>query len=126
MTAATSNATAAFVNAIVARDIAAARALLDPDIDFRGMTPNRIWEADGPAGVEDALRAWLEDPAEQIAGVEATEPAVVQDTLRVGWRVRGSGADGEFVYEQQAYLRERDGRIAWLRVMCSGQRSLDP
>jgi hypothetical protein len=24
--------------------------------------------------------------------------------------------------EQQAYLSERDGRIGWLRVLCSGYR----
>ena len=32
--------------------------------------------------------------------------------------------DGRFVVEQQAYLEERDGRIGWMRVMCSGFRPL--
>ena len=48
---------------------------------------------------------------------------MVEDTLRIGWRVRGTEADGPFVYEQQAYVRERDGRIAWMRLFCSGYRS---
>ena len=126
MTDATSTAAAALVRAIVARDLTAARALLHPRIDFRGMTPNRIWEADAPAGVEDVLRAWLDDPRETITAIEATEPAAVEDTTRVGWRVCGSTDTGEFVYEQQAYLREDAGRITWLRVICSGQRPLTP
>ena len=110
------------VDAVVARDFERARGLLDPAVDFRAMTPNRIWEADGPAAVEDVLRTWLADPDEEIDGVEATAPETVQDTQRVGWRVRGRGPDGPFVFEQQAYLREADGRIGWLRIMCSGTR----
>ncbi len=110
------------VDAIVSRDFERARDLLDAGIDFRAMTPKRIWEADGPAEVEDVLRAWLADPDEEIESVEATSPATVEDTQRVGWRVRGRGSDGSFVFEQQAYLREREGRIAWLRIMCSGTR----
>lgn len=122
MTSTPSSVAGEFVDAIVARDFARARGLLDPAIDFRAMTPNRVWEADGPAGVEDVLRAWLDDPDEDIARIDATEPAAVQDTVRVGWRVGGSDAEGPFVYEQQAYVRERNGQIAWLRVMCSGPR----
>ena len=110
------------VDAIVSRDLARARGLLDAGIDFRAMTPNRIWEAEGPAEVEDVLRAWLADPDEKIDSVEATAPMTVEDTQRVGWRVRGRGADGPFVFEQQAYLRETGGRIGWLRIMCSGTR----
>jgi len=113
---------AELVDAIVSRDFERARGLLDADVDFRAMTPNRIWEGDDPAGVEDVLRAWLADPEEEIDRVEATEPVTVEDTQRVGWRVRGRGADGPFVFEQQAYLRESGGRIGWLRIMCSGTR----
>ena len=111
-----------FADAIVARDFARARGLLTADVDFRAMTPSRIWEADGPAEVEEVLRTWLADPDEEIDGVEATAPMTVEDTRRVGWRVRGRGADGPFVFEQQAYVREADGRIGWLRIMCSGTR----
>ena len=116
------NIAGALVDAIVGRDFDRARGLFDADIDFRAMTPNRIWEAEGPAEVEDVLRAWLADPDEEIDSVEATAPVTVEDTQRVGWRVRGRGADGPFVFEQQAYLRESGGRIGWLRIMCSGTR----
>lgn len=108
------------VDAVVARDFAAARALMHPEVDFRAMTPNRVWEADGPADVEAHLRTWLADPDEEIAAIEPLASASVEDTARVAWLVRGRKADGPFVFEQQAYVRERDGRIGWLRVMCTG------
>jgi len=111
-----------FVDAILARDYPRVRGLLHPDVDFRAMTPSRVWEADGPADVEDVLRAWFEHPERDVTRVDPTEPAVVEDTVRVGWRVHGNDTDGAFVYEQQAYLREDDGLVVWLRVMCSGPR----
>ena len=111
-----------FVDAILARDYPRVRDLLHPDVDFRAMTPNRVWEADGPADVEDVLRAWFEHPERDVMRVDPTEPAVVEDTVRVGWRVYGNDTDSAFVYEQQAYLREDDGQVVWLRVMCSGPR----
>lgn len=110
----------AFVDAIVARDVARAVALLHPDIDFRAMTPNRVWEADGPAGVEAVFREWLEDPDEEVHGVEATEATSIEDIMRVGWLVRISDVDGPHVFEQQAYVRARGAQIDWMRVMCSG------
>ncbi len=122
MIASPSQATSEFVDAIVTRDFARARGLLHPEIDFRAMTPKRMWEADGPADVEDALRTWFEHPDRTVTAIDATEPVTVADTLRVGWRVRGADADGAFSFEQQAYVRERDGQVAWLRVMCSGPR----
>lgn len=116
------SAVGALVEAVVARDFERARSLLHPEVDFRGMTPRKIWEAEGPAGVEDVLRKWLDAPDEEIALVEATEPVHVEDTMRVGWRVQARDSEGPFVFEQQVYARERDGQVVWLRVMCSGQR----
>jgi hypothetical protein len=110
----------AFVDAIVARDVARAVALLHPEIDFRAMTPNRVWEADDPSGVEAVLRAWLEDPDEEVHSIEATEPSSIVDRVRIGWLVHISDADGPHVFEQQAYVRERDAQIDWMRVICSG------
>jgi hypothetical protein len=111
-----------FVEAILARDFPRAQALLHPEVDFRAMTPKRMWEADDPAGVEEVLRAWFEHPERDVERVESTEPASVQDTVRVGWRVYGSEASGPFVFEQQAFMREDGGQVVWMRVMCSGPR----
>ena len=99
--------------------------MLRPDIDFRAMIPSRVWEANDPAGVEEVLRAWFEHPGRIVEDVKPTEPASVEDTFRVGWRVGGRNADGPFIYEQQAYLRENTGRVVWLRVMCGGPRPVE-
>lgn len=117
-----SSVTDGFVDAIVARDYERACGFLGPGVDFRGMTPKRIWEAEEPAGVEDVLRAWFENPERDVERVEAIESGAVEDTMRVGWRVHGQGSDGPFVFEQQAYARTDGERIVWLRVMCSGPR----
>ncbi len=124
MTTIPTSVTGEFLDAILARDFARARGLLHSSIDFRAMTPKQVWEADGPAGVEEVLRAWFEHPERDVQRVEPTDPASVEDTARVGWRVYGNGADGPFVYEQQAFLREDREQIVWLRIMCSGPRPL--
>jgi hypothetical protein len=121
MATATSNAAGAFVDAIVARDFARAASQLHAGIDFRAMTPRRIWEPEDPAAVEAVLRTWFEDPAEEIDSIEATVPATVADTVRVGWLVRLHDADGPRLFEQQAYIRERDGQIGWMRIICTGK-----
>jgi hypothetical protein len=116
------NVVDSFVEAILARDLSRAGGFVHSDVDFRAMTPTRVWEADGPAGVEEVLRTWFEHPERDVEHVEAIEPGAVEDTRRVGWRVYGKNADGPIVYEQQAYVREQDDQIVWLRVMCSGPR----
>jgi hypothetical protein len=119
MTAAPASVTSRFVEAILTRDFSRASGLLHPDIDFRAMTPNRVWEAYDPSGVEEVLRVWSERDFERVV---PTQRASVEDTLRVGWRVHGSNANGPLTYEQQAYVREGNGQVVWLRVMCSGPR----
>ena len=115
-----------FLDAMVIRDFSRIQSLLAEDIDFRAMTPSRIWEAERPNDVGEVLRAWFEHPERNVEGVETTEASSVADTLRVGWRVHGQGADGPFLYEQQAYVREQNGRLVWLRIMCSGPRPVEP
>jgi hypothetical protein len=50
------------------------------------------------------------------------ETDMVIDRERVGYRLAVRNADRRFLVEQQAYLYGRDGRIAWMRVVCSGYR----
>jgi hypothetical protein len=110
-----------FATALAAKDFASVAALLDPAIDFRGLTPGRSWEATGPDAVVEILGQWFED-SDHIDELVAVEDGELADRERVGYRFRGHNGDGGFVVEQQAYLSERDGRIAWMRVVCSGFR----
>jgi ketosteroid isomerase-like protein len=114
-----------FLDAILARDFSRASRHLREDVDFRAMTPSRFWEASDPAGVEKVLRAWFENPEREVERVEPIETGSVADTRRVGWRVHGQRAEGPFVYEQQVYVREQDGAIGWMRIMCCGPRPVE-
>jgi hypothetical protein len=111
-----------FVDAFSRKDFDEVSSLLDPQVDFRGLTPGRTWEASGPSAViEDVLCKWLEksDHVEQVVSVETDS---VADRQRVAYRFRLRNPDGRSVLEQQAYYTERDGRINWMRVLCSGAR----
>jgi hypothetical protein len=114
-----------FARAVAAKDHDRVRQLLHPELDFRAMTPQRIWEADTPEDVISALRVWFDD-GDKIDGVEAVETGAFGDRERVGYRLRVNNADGAHLVEQQAYLSARDGRIGWLRIMCSGFRPTAP
>ncbi len=111
-----------FAEALGRKDFATITDLLDPMIDFRGLTPGRAWEgSDQQAVVDGILRQWFEDSdqVEQVVSIDADSFA---DRARVAYRLRGRNADGPFIVEQQAYYTERDGRINWMRVLCSGFR----
>jgi hypothetical protein len=111
-----------FANALAAKDAGAIRALLHPQVDFRGLTPNRQWEAAGPDAVLDVLLgSWFEDK-DEIRTLDAFDTGAVGDRVRVGYRFTVENADGRHVVEQQAFLTERDERIDWMRVLCSGFR----
>jgi hypothetical protein len=111
-----------FVAALTVKDFDKLRDLLHPEVDFRGLTPNRFWQADGPdAVVTGILQQWFED-SDQIDALEHVETDAVADRERVGYRFSVTNPDGRFLVEQQAYLAERDGKIGWMRVLCSGFR----
>ncbi len=110
-----------FAEALGAKDFEVIAGLLDPAIDFRGLTPRRNWEAGDPAEVGAILRQWFE-PSDRIDEIVEIEEGGISDRGRVAYRFRGENEDGPFVVEQQAYFTERDGRIDWMRVLCSGFR----
>jgi hypothetical protein len=108
--------------AIAAKDETALRNLLAADVDFKGLTPGRSWEATGPDDVIEVLfGSWFE-PADRIERVvEVVERPDVADTAHVGYRFDLTTPTGAYVAEQQAYYRG-GGAIEHLRIMCSGFR----
>jgi hypothetical protein len=111
-----------FARALGAKDFAGVAQLLHPEIDFRGLTPGRSWEAQGPEQVVgDVLTRWFED-GDAIEQVQQVQTDSFADRGRVGYRFAGRNDDGPFVVEQQAYYTEREGRIGWMRIVCSGFR----
>jgi hypothetical protein len=71
--------------------------------------------------IEDVLPAWIEDD-EQVEELISVETDTVADRERVGYRYRLRTPDGSFLVEQQAYIGEREGRIGWMRLVCTGSR----
>ena len=114
-----------FARAFAEKDAGRMRELLHPEVDFKGLTPSRSWEANGPEAVLEILFGnWVEDK-DHVESLEAVEEDAVADRERVGYRCSVTNPDGRFVFEQQAYLTARDGKIEWMRVVCSGFRPVD-
>ncbi|WBB79749.1 hypothetical protein O7606_27095 [Micromonospora sp. WMMD882] len=112
-----------FVRAIAERDRLPLQALLSPDVNFRGLTPGRYWEAGSPAEVAEILfDHWFEetDHIEAITRLERGED--LADVKRVGYRFDVTNDSGPQVVEQQAYYRVSAGRLSYLRILCSGFR----
>ena len=116
---------AAFATALAAKDFDAIRAMLHPEIDFRGLTPSRNWEASDPdAVIGSVLREWFED-SDEIEELVQVETDTFADRERVAYRFRVRNPEGLFLVEQQVYIEERDGQIGWMRSVCSGFRPIE-
>ena len=93
--------------------------LLDSAVDFRALTPNKFWEAhDARATIDEVLKQWLddEDRTEVVTSVEGA----AGDRRHVSYRLRREGPNGPELVEQQAYYEVEDGRISWIRILCTG------
>ncbi len=117
-----------FAHALAEKNAPRMRRLLAPEIDFRAMTPGRTWEAQDPDAVlVIVFDHWFED-SDLIDSIERVETDAFADRERVGYRLEVSNPEGRFLVEQQAYLSEGtgegEGKIAWMRVLCSGYRPI--
>lgn len=110
-----------FAAALAARDAAALLSLFGSEVDFRGLTPGRVWEArTADALVNDViLGSWFE-PSDVIQRIESVQHGQIGTRTRFGYRLRVENAGGTFIVEQQAFCDLTDGVITWLRVLCSG------
>ena len=111
-----------FAEALAAKDFDGIADLFDPEVDFRGLTPSRSWEAVGPKEtIDEILTSWL-DESDQVDELVSVETGTFADRSTLSYALRGHNEDGPFTFQQQAYFTERDGRIDWMRVVCSGFR----
>ena len=111
-----------FARAVAAKDYEGLKSILHPTIDFRGMTPGASWEAtDAETVIEEILQKWIEDH-DSIDALLSIEEDHFSDRHRVGYRFAVHNQDGPFITEQQAYYAVEDGRISFMRVLCSGWR----
>jgi hypothetical protein len=115
-----------FAEALAKKDRSGLLDILDSEIDFRGLTPSRFWEASSAKALVDDIifGAWFE-AGDHIDCLEDVRLGSVADRHRVAYRLRVINPDGLFVVEQQAYYGVENDRINWLRIMCSGFRAID-
>jgi hypothetical protein len=111
-----------FARALAAKDAERLRELMNPEIDFRGMTPNYFWEPSGREEVLAVLLASWFEPEDEIESLERLEEDGFADRRRVAWRFSVVNPEGRHVVEQQAYYTDAGGQIDWMRVLCSGYR----
>ena len=111
-----------FAELLAAKDFPGLASLLAENVDLRGLTPNRAWQATGrEEAVDDVLRQWFED-SDVIEELLAVQTGRFADLDQVTYSFRCHDDEGPFVVEQQAYLEANDGLITWMRVLCSGPR----
>jgi hypothetical protein len=115
-----------FANALAAKDFDAIVRLLAPNVDFKGLTPGRFWEAnDAPTVVGGVLQQWFED-GDNIEALLDTTPGAVGDRESLKYRLKVRNADGAFEVEQQAYYETDGERITMMRVRAPASAQLPP
>jgi hypothetical protein len=112
-----------FVGGIVSKDREALTSVLDPEIDFRGLTPSQDWRATSPEEVaEIVFGSWFE-PKDHVTEVLDLRAEPFADRHHLWYRLRVE-SDGEpFVVEQQAFFDAPDGSITRMSIVCSGFRT---
>lgn len=93
--------------------------------NFRAMTPNHTWEGQTPTAVIDdvVLGTWFSS-SDFTELVEAAATGVIGQRHGFIYRLRGTNGNGSFVIEQHAYAEVAQGKITWMRVLCSGFQAL--
>jgi TusA-related sulfurtransferase len=114
---------AAFLDALMARNFTAARALLADDVRFRMLVPRGLMtESDADATIGRFI-GWFGD-ADQFE-VEASSSREVEGRAAIAYRIRLHDADGWELIEQHLMLDVReDARIEGIDLLCSGFRSI--
>jgi hypothetical protein len=110
-----------FAAALAAKDRGALRSLFGSEVDFRALTPGHVWEAHTPDALVDdvILGSWFE-PSDVIQRIEDVQSGHVGSRTRIAYRLRVATGGRIFTVEQQAFCDLTDGKITWLRVLCSG------
>lgn len=109
-----------FAAALLAKDWDGVMAVLDPAVDFRGLTPSQPWEAmTSDDLVQQVLTQWFE-AGDDIYEVLDVSTGQVVDRQRVVYRFRICNQGGDYVCEQTAYYDTDAGKISKLRILCTG------
>lgn len=111
-----------FAHALAAKDRDGLVSLLGRPLDFQALTPGRHWSADDAVQVVDAfvLGRWF-GPDDDIESLESVVTGQVGTREHVAYRLRVRRDAHVYAVEQQAYYDTADdGRMSYVRLVCSG------
>lgn len=112
----------ALLDALTAREFAAARALLADDVRFRMLVPDQLMTESDADGTIGRFKGWFgdADPFE----VETSSSGEVEGRPTITYRFRLRDGGGWKVIEQHLMLDvDEDSRITGIDLLCSGFRS---
>lgn len=120
------NAGHAFARALESKDWSALTALFADEVDVKGLTPGRHWDATTPQSVvADILTNWFED-SDHIDHIDDVRTRPHLGRFHLSYRAHVTHDDGRYLVEQQAYYDvDDDGRIKRMSLLCAGYRPAD-
>jgi hypothetical protein len=112
-----------FARALATKDRVRLHGMLADPLDFQALTPDRVWEAGTPRRVVDEviLGLWFE-AGDDIQKLRSVVTGRVADREHIADWFRIRNGEENFLVEQQAYYTVKDGKIDWMRILCSGYR----
>ncbi len=113
------------VRSLANRDAAGLRELFDDPVEFRALTPGKLWEASSPAAVTEIILGTWFGPDTDIIRVSSLETTHVAHRARVDYRLRLLRPEGPAVVAQTAYYSSTRGRITSMHLLCSGIRQVE-
>jgi hypothetical protein len=104
--------------------LAADHRLLEPaGSEFRAALNARLTK-DVTAVIDDVILGTWFASCDTMELVETADTGIVGDRHSFSYRLQGTNGDGMFVIEQRAYFDIAEGKITWMRVLCSGFQPL--
>ena len=108
-----------FLAALTARDFDALERIFLPRVRFRSLVPSGEFFGVTSTEAVRSLRNWFGD--EDTIDILQSTIDLVEDVLSIQYRLRVHDSYGGWqVIEQHAYCMLREGRIADMRLICSG------
>jgi hypothetical protein len=118
-----SDIAARFLEALSRRDFDGLAATFAPEGRLRGLVPSALREAEGRAAVAERFGLWNDGDEWELLDSDVEDFA---DVLKLRWRVAATDpGQGRTVYEQTAYAEIGERGIAWMNLVCSGERRAD-
>jgi hypothetical protein len=113
-----------FLEALSRRDYDGLASMFKEDGRMRGLVPPGLREAEGREAIAERFRIWNSGGEDWELVESDTEE--LADVIRLRWRVASTDPElGRTVYEQTAYAEIDEGGIAWMNLVCSGDRRAD-